>query len=242
MNQDQQASTNVESKPVCRRCRQLKEDLYGDICSDCIEGTLLQHLPLLKKTLEDKYGSMLDQWLANGRFNEARWSAEFDLLASQERLADFVRKLVRDAVTQGEAGIVLPIYDEFWKPIQINELLDSIDEQCQEEFRHFIASLSLAINNAPTKGSERELIEIVSGKKRVNKRSVRDDAISVVVMTEGTPLPLPAKALIELRYRADEGRSWYPNVEDGKISSVWKEIEEALPEEVARLICEDNSF
>lgn len=236
MSQDQQASTNDESEATCRQCRQLKEEMHGEICSDCIEETLLEHLPLLKRTLEARYGSMLDQWLANGRFHEARWSAELDLLVSQERLAGFVRNLVSDAVTQGEIGIVLPIYDEFWKPIQINELLDSIDEQCQEEFRHFIASLSLAINNAPTKESERELIAIVSGKKRVGKRSFRDEAISVVVITEGTPLPLPAKELIELRYREDGGRSWYPNVEDGKINSVWKEIKGKLPPDIVELI------
>jgi hypothetical protein len=242
MNQDQQASTNDESKPACRQCQQLKEDLHGEICSDCIEATLLERLPLLKRTLEARYGSMLDQWLNNGRVHDARWSAELDLLVCQEHLGGFVRKLIRDAVTQGEAGIVLPSYDEFWKPIQINELLDFIDQQCHEEFRHFIASLSQAINNAPTKEAERELIEMVSGKKRVRKRPVRDDAISAVMITEGTPLPLPAKALIEMRYREDGGRDWYPNVEDGKISSVWKEIEEALPEEVAKLICDDSSF
>lgn len=203
---------------------------------------MLEHLPLLNRTLETRYGSMLDQWLDNGRFLQAHWRAELDLLACQERLADFVRKLLRDAVTQGEVGIVLPIYDEFWKPLQIKELLKSIDEQCQEEFRRFIASLSQAINNAGTREAERELIEMVSGKKRVSKRSDRDEAISAAVMTESTPLPLPARALIELRYRAEGGRSWYPNVEEGKISSVWKEIEEALPEEARRLICDDNSF
>jgi hypothetical protein len=240
MRQDQQASTNDEEKLVCRQCWQLKEDMYGDICSNCIEETLLEHLPLLKLTLEARYGSMLDQWLADGRFHKARWSAELDLLVSQERLAGFVRNLIRDALTQGEAGIVLPIYDEFWKPIHINELLDSINEQCQEEFRHFIASLFKAINNAPTKEAERELIEMVSGKKRVRKRSVRDDAISAVMITEGTPLPLPAKALIELRYRADGGRDWYPNVEDGKISSVWREIEGELPPDIVELIAAEE--
>jgi hypothetical protein len=241
MIQDQQSSTNNESKPVCRQCRQLKEDLHGDMCSDCIEATLHEHLPLLKHTLEARYGSMLDQWLNNGRFLQARWSAELDLLVCQERLAGFVRKLILDAITQGEAGIVLPIYDEFWKPIQINELLDSIDEQCQEEFRHFIASLSQAINNAPTKEAERELIEMVSGRKRVRKRLVRDEAISAVMITEGTPLPLPAKALIELRYREDGGRDWYPNVEDGEISSVWKEIEGELPPDIVKLIAAEGS-
>lgn len=240
MSQDQPTSINVGSQTTCRQCQQPKEDMHRDICSDCIEETLHEHLPLLKRTLEARYGSTLDQWLANGRFHDARWSAELDLLVSRERLAGFIRKLVRDAVTQGEVGIVLPGYDEFWKPIHINELLDSIGEQCQEELRHFIASLFKAIDNASTKEAERELIEMVSGKKRGRRKSVRDAAISAVVITEGTPLPLPAKALIELRYRADGGRDWYPNVEDGKISSVWREVKESLPEEIVKLISKDD--
>lgn len=74
----------------------------------------------------------------------------------------------------------------------------------------------------------------------VSKMPVRDDAISAVVMAEGTLLPLPVKALIELRYRADGGTSWYPNVEDGKISSVWKEIEAKLSPDIAELIAAEE--
>jgi hypothetical protein len=120
--------------------------------------------------------------------------------------------------------------------------MDSIYEQCEEEFRRLIASLLKAINNAPTKEGERELIEVVSGKKRVSKRYLREEALSAAVLTNGTPLPLPARALIELRYRADGGRSEYATVEDGEVSSVWKEIEESLPEEIVKLIVDNNSF
>lgn len=216
--------------------------MYGAVCSDCVKESLLKHLPLLKRTLEARYGSVLDQWLANGRFQGAHWVAGVDAQVSFERLASFVREVVRDAVAKGDIGMLLPGDDQSWKPIQINELLDSIYEQCEEEFRRFIASLLKAINNATTKEAERELIEVVSGKKRVSKRYVREEAISAVVLTDGTPLPMPAKALVEMRYRADGGRSEYATVEDGEVSSVWKEIEEALPVEIVKLIVEDSSF
>ena len=91
-------------------------------------------------------------------------------------------------------------------------------------------SLAEAINSAPTAEAERELIEIVSGKRHVSDREIRDEAISAVMITEGTPLPLPAKALIELRYRSDGGRASYIRVEEDEISSVWREVEESLPE------------
>jgi hypothetical protein len=60
-----------------------------------------------------------------------------------------------------------------------------------------------------------------------------------VVLTDSTPLPLPAKALIELRYRADGGRYPYAKVETGEISSVWKELEASLPVEIVKLIEKD---
>lgn len=241
MNQDQPSSTGEQSHVACRLCGQLKQRMYGDTCFECVNQTLLRHLPHLKRVLEDKYGSTLDQWLAGGRFLEAHWKAEVDLNVSHERLRTFVREVVRDAVAKGEIELSLPA-DESWKPIQINQLIDSIYEQCEEEFGRLIGSLLRAIRNARTEEVERELIEVVSGKKRVSKRYVREEAISAVVLTEGTPLPLPAKALIELRYRADGGRYPYAKVEDEEISSVWEEIKESLPVEVTKLIVKDSSF
>jgi hypothetical protein len=214
--------------------------MYGTVCSDCVKETLLEHLPHLKRVLEDKYGPTLDQWLANGRFLRAQWKADLDLLISRERLEDFIREVIKDAVIRGELGLTLPGDDQSWTPIQINELLDSVYEQREEEFRQFVASLSKAVSNAPTKEGERELIEVVSGKKRVSKRYLREEAISAVMITEGTPLPTPARALIELRYRADGGRASYASAGDGEVSSVWKEIKESLPEEIIRLIVEDS--
>lgn len=241
MSQEQTTSIN-EGSSACRLCGQLKEQMRGAVCPDCVKETLLKHLSLLKRTLEARYGSALDQWLASGRFQGARWAAGVDAQISRERLASFVREEVRDAVARGEVGIILSGDDQSWKPIQINELMDSIYGLCEEEFRRFIESLLKAINNAPTREVERELIEVVSGKKRVKKRYLREEAISAVMSSDGVPLPPQAKALIELRYRADGGRASYASVEDGEISSVWKEIGEALPEEIVRLICDDNSL
>ena len=113
--------------------------------------------------------------------------------------------MVRDAVTKEEIGLRLPGDDELWKPIRINQLMDSIYEQCGEEFRKLIELLLKASENAKTEEVERELIEAVSGRKRVSKRYVMEEAISAVALTDGTPLLPPAKALIELRYR---GRWW----------------------------------
>ncbi|HWT03144.1 MAG TPA: hypothetical protein VN256_23030 [Pyrinomonadaceae bacterium] len=201
----------------------------------------MERLPLLKRTLEDKYGSALDEWLTNGRFSEARWAAAIKIDTITDRLTDLVREAVREAVRKEELSLSLPS-GESWTPIQVNGLLDSVYEQCQEAFTRFYVALLNAIKNAPTREAERELIEVMSGKKRVSKRYVREDALSVVVLTEGNPLTLQAKVLIDLRYRADGGRSLYAEAQEGEISSVWREIVESLPEEVIRLICEDGSF
>jgi len=188
-----------------------------------------------------KYGPALDEWLANGRIGEARWAAAIKIQPTTDRMTDLVSEVVRDAVTKEEVYLRLPS-GESWTPIQITGLLDSIYEQCQGEFNQFYGALIDAIKNAPTKEAERELIEVVSGKKRVGKMHIREDALSAVVLTEGNPLPLQAKALINLRYRADRGMGLYAGDVDGEISSVWREIEEALPEEVVRWLCANNSF
>jgi hypothetical protein len=241
MNQDQPSLIGQQSDAACRLCGKLKQRMYGEGCSECISQTLLKHLPNLKRALEAKYGSTLDQWLTTGRFLQAHWKAEIDLSVCHDRLNSFIREIVRDAVSKGEIEMSLPSGGS-WKPIQINQLMDSVYEQCEEVSRQLIESLLGSINNAPTEEAERELIEVVSGKKRVNKRYVREEAISEVVLTSGTPLPLPAKALIELRYRADCGRLAYTKVTDGVIISVWIEVKESLPAEIAKLICAYASF
>jgi hypothetical protein len=240
MSQDQ-SPIDAQSQAICRLRGQLKLKICGDACAECVEGTLLKLLPFLKRALEDKYGSLLDQWLAAGRFNAAQWNAKINLYMCRERLKSLVREVIRHAVSKGEIELSLPP-DQSWKPIQIHQLLNSAQEQCDDAIEGLLASLFLAIKSAPTEEAERELIEVVSGRKRLNKRYLRDEAILTVVATEGTPLPVPAKALIELRYRVDNGRFQYAKMMNTEISSVWKEIESLLPWEIAKLIAKDNSF
>jgi hypothetical protein len=212
--------------------------MYGNVCAECVEGILLKHLPLLKRVLEEKYGPVLDRWLAGGRFVKARWKAGINLYLCRERLKDLIRELVRNAVAKGEIQLQLP-RGKTWRPIQSHQLLESVQKQCDDGIQSFLASLFLAISNAPTEEAERELIEVASGKKRINKRYVRDEAISVIVLTEATPPPV--RALLELRYRASGGRFSYTKVIDGQVNTIWSEIKDALPEEVAELIYNEPS-
>ena len=98
------------------------------------------------------------------------------------------------------------------------------------------------IRQAPTEEAGRELIEVVWGKKRVSKRYLREEAITSLVDSDAAPLPLPIRALIEMRYRVDGGRESFVQIIAGEISSVWRKVRESLPEEVAKLICQDEFF
>ena len=227
--------TDKQPNIPCKLCGQLKDQMHGEACSDCVRDTLLKHLSTLKRALEDKYGAALDDWLTRGRFPKAKWKAEADFQVSQDRLKTFVREIVRESVSKGGVALELP-GDVSWKPIQTSQLMDSIYEQCGVQFEQLIESLLHAISNASTEEAERELIEIAYGKKRVNKRYLREEAISALVLTDTPPLSLPVKALIEIRYRADGGRHPYTKVVHGEINSVWKEIKAVLPNEVGRLI------
>jgi hypothetical protein len=234
-NQDQIELVDKQHNIACKLCDQFKDQMHGEACSECIRDTLLKHLATLKRTLEDKYGATLDEWLARGRFPKAKWKAEADFQVSQDRLKTFIREIVRESVAKGDVALDLP-GNVSWKPIQTSQLMDSIYEQCGTQFEQLIEALLQAISNASTEEAERELIEIAYGKKRVNKRYLREEAISALVLTDAPLLSLPIKALIEIRYRADGGRHPYTKVIHGEINSVWKEIRAALPTEIARLI------
>lgn len=238
MNQDQPPLTDEQSHTACRLCGWLKAQMHGNACAECVEGTLLKHLPILKRVLEEKYGPVLDRWLAGGRFVGAKWKTGINLYLCRERLKDLIRELVRNAVAKGEIQLQLP-RGKTWKPIQAHQLLDSVQKQCEEGIQSLLASLFLAISNAPTEEAERELIEVASGKKRINKRYVREEAISVIVLTEATPPPV--RALLEIRYRTSGGRFSYTKVVDGQVNPIWLEIKDTLPEEVAELICNEPS-
>lgn len=156
----------------------------------------------------------------------------------RERLKDLIRELVRNAIAKGEIQLQLP-RGKTWKPIQAHQLLESVQKQCEDSIQSLLASLFLAISHAPTEEAERELLEVASGKKRINKRYVRDEAISVIVLAEATPLPV--RALLELRYRASGGRVSYTKLINGQVNTIWTEIKDTLPEEVAELIGNEPS-
>ena len=78
------------------------------------------------------------------------------------------------------------------------------------------------------------------GEKAVNQRHVREEAISALVLTD--TIQLPISALIELRYRVDGGKVPYAKLKYGEISSVWRDIQEMLPEEISMLISAENNW
>jgi hypothetical protein len=196
-------------------------------------------LPDLKSSLENKYGNDLNLWLAEGRFFHAQWRTGINLSTWQERLRSFLRELVWEAVSKGEIELSLPTKG-FWRPMEIHQLLDAVQEQCEDDLRRLLRSLFLAIKDASTEEAEREVIEVISGKKPVNNQNSREGAISALVATDS--ILLPVTALIELRYRADSRRLSYTKAVDGEISSVWRELREALPEEISELITAENNW
>jgi hypothetical protein len=241
MSHEQPLPEEEESHPACHLCGQLKELISEEVCATCVEDTLLKQLPQLKRTLEDHYGAMLDRWLAAGRLENAKWSVETNFQLSPERLKSFIREIVREAVAQGEIELQLES-GECWKPIQIYQLMDTLFEQCGEQAGQLTHWLTEAISHAPTEEAERELIELAWGKKRVAKRHLRDEAITALLAPGATPLPLEVRALMEMRYRVGGGRESFTQIQEGEINSVWNEVRELLPEEVAKLICKDGSF
>lgn len=241
MNHDQPPPEKEESPPTCHLCDQLKDLINGEVCPDCVEMTMLKHLPQLKRTLEDHFGSMLDHWLVRGSLQNAKWSVETNFQVSPKHWKSFIREIVKEAIAKGKIELELG-GRECWTPSQISELMDSLFEQGEEQAGQLTSWLVEAISHAPMEDAGRELIEIVSGKKRVPKRYLRDEAITALVTTNAAGLPLPLSALLEMRYRVDGGRESFTQILEGEISSLWDKVRELLPAEVAKLICKDNSF
>lgn len=241
MSQEQPLPEKEPSHLACHLCGQLRELINDEVCADCVEATMLKHLPQLKRTLEAHFGSMLDRWLGRGLLQNARWTVEADFQISPELLKSFIREIVTEAVARGDIELQLD-RNEYWKPIRINQLLNSLYEQCGEPAGQLTRWLIEAIGQSPVEEAGRELIEVVSGKKRVAKRYLRDEAITALVTTNAARLSLPLSALIEMRYRVDRGRESFTQILEGEISSLWEKVKELLPEEIAKLICQDDSF
>lgn len=108
MSQDQPSTIDEEPQTPCRWCEQLKRILLDEVCQDCFKEVLVDRLPLLRRTLEERYGPVLDEWLANGRFHDARWAAEIKIQPATDRMTDLVREVVRESVRKEEVYLSLP--------------------------------------------------------------------------------------------------------------------------------------
>jgi hypothetical protein len=158
---------------------------------------------------------------------------------------DRIKSLLKDVVkeTVESEDLMLSLTDETWKPIQLDHLMAHIYEQCVDELQQVMTRLLVdALTSAPTAEAERELIEVASGRRRVRKRYVREEAVITLTSSKSSPMLLPARALIEMRYQADKGKELYTELVDGKLSSVWEEVRGSLPEEVTKLISMDGTF
>lgn len=242
MNKVQQEMTEERSHDSCHLCAEKGSLISQTLCHKCLTKVLLKHLPRLKRALELKHGAVLDSWLAEGKLVQSSWYVSDDLQVSNERVKDILRETVRESIAREEIALRLP-KDENWKPINIDSLVNHVYEQCVDRLQQFIAGIIVrAVRSAPTEKSEQELVHIVAGKRRVKHRYVRERAVEVLTLSKATPFPLPAIALIEIRYQADNGEELYTELIDGKLSSVWDEVRETLPEEISKLISTEDKF
>ena len=76
----------------------------------------------------------------------------------------------------------------------------------------------------------------------VERRIHQSHPVALEHIYKAARLPLPIIALIEMRYRVDGERESFKQTLEGEISSLWEKVRESLPEEVAKLICQDESF
>jgi hypothetical protein len=238
--EDQLFSIDKEPYAACQVCGQIKH-LLQEVCEDCIEQTLIRHLPRLRRVLEDKYGHLLDEWLARGPFLRARWIVDDQFKVGRPRLRYLLREVVSEAVSRGHIIFDLP-GEDFWQPTRIDQLMEHIYERCEEPLQQLIESLKAAVSSAPADEAERELVEVATGRKRVSKRQRRDAAIVALSFNIGLPLGVQLSALLCMRYLSDKGRDAYAEVVDGEISSVWREVEEELPKEVKKLIASGDDW
>lgn len=240
MMEDQLASINTETDSACHLCGQIRH-LLQEVCEDCIEQTLLSHLPRLRRVLEDKYGHLLDEWLARGPFLKARWIVDDQFQVGRHHTKHLLKEIVSEAVSRGHIIFDLP-GEDFWQPTRIDQLMEHIYERCEEPLRQLLESIKDAVSSAPAEEAERELVEVATGRKRVSKRQQRDAAIVALSFNIGLPRGVQMSALLCMRYQSDKGREAYAEVVDGEISSVWREMEEELPKEVKKLIASGNDW
>jgi hypothetical protein len=232
MNADpQQPDAEV---PPAGRCPLCGEPGSG-VCPPCVEGALRRLLPDLARALEGRYGRQLDEWLACGRFTVACWEVEPEFGIGERRLLAFLTEVVRDAFRARTVSLELPHADPY-VPADAAGLASAINGRCGRGLRLLLAQhLAIAIRGAPTLLAERELVEVMSGRRGATRRG-RREALDAAAFTTANPLRGAAAVLLQLRYGARRDVAPYTEVSEGEIDPVWREVEELLPEEVAVLL------
>jgi hypothetical protein len=240
MTEEQSTLKDEQSPITCHFCGEVKKQLFEDVCPECIEKTLLKYLPKLKRVLEDKYGEWLDRWLSIGNLNDVEWMVEDKFNISPLLIRSFLKKVVQGAVEHEEIMLCLA-REEFWKPIETEELMEYVYRSCVDELQQSIKeSITKAFRSAPTLTTEREIIEIASGKRCCPKRYLREEAIFTLIYTRAFELPWPMEVLINLRYKQDKGKFPYTEMLEARINPVWEEVEKILPKELVKLIDKDE--
>ena len=242
MGNSDEISAAGSSDSSCNLCGRKEDIIYEGACESCVNQTLTRLLPRLRRRLEVSFGEMLDDWLTIGHFYKVTWKAKDSFRIKRAGLKGYLQEVVENAIVETEIQLDLDS-DELWKPTRIDELMEHIYEQCINELEPLITeSIKRALDTAPTEEAEREVIEVVSGRQRVRKRYIRDRVVDTLTSSDKNLIPYEAKVLAALRYRSDRDRELYTEMADGRISSVWREVEDLLPKEIAKLIVDDDSF
>ncbi len=215
---------------LCNLCHELKQDVHVNVCLSCVEDALRRLVPRLTVTLEKKYGRLLDDWLEMGRFTSASWTLKPQFQVSEKRARRFITHLMADALGEDAIALSLPRGDA-WVPSLSDELTDAVYERCGEGLRLLVThTLAEALGGLPTKAAERELIETAVGRRLSDTPRRRQAAVKTAAFSSASPLPGPAKALLELRHGADCRH--FTECWEGEIDSVWRAVVELLPAEV----------
>lgn len=238
---DQPAVIEDQTEWRCHFCETTEGMLSPDICRKCLQQILHKHYPRLRRHLELEFGDIIDGWLSRYRLLHSNWEVTPDFQIKKESLSRLIREIVQEAVERRRVALNLTA-DDLWKPIRIDQLVDYLSKKCGDEINHYLKQvLTEAIPGAPTEEAERELIEVVVGKKRV-KRYRRDEAVWLLTVSKALPFDSRAQALIEMRYTSDKAAGFYFDCEANGLNAIWRLIEDSLPVEIVKLIASENSY
>jgi hypothetical protein len=233
VNNDHPVIPDQQQPARCNFCHEFKVEVHVNVCLLCVEDTLGRLVPRLTVTLEERYGRLLDEWLEMGRFTTSSWTLKPQFQVSEERARYFITHLVADALGEGAIALSLPRGDG-WVTSLSSELINAVYARCGKGLRLLVThTLAETIGGLPTGEAERDLIETLAGRRPSDTRR-RQAAVEAAAFSSASPLPGPARALLELRYGAECRH--FTECWEGEIDPVWREVAELLPDEVAALI------